>query len=794
MSQAAPTMRATSTRRSPAPVPAPVHPPYGIAAGVGGLVFLLYAVTVGPSTAFWDTSEYIATAHILGIPHPPGNPLFVLLARAWELLLAPTGLSVAVRINLFSALMGAGAAGLWYLVVHRVLSAFSAPEWVRRVGAGAAVLVSATAFTVWNQSNVNEKVYTVSLLTIALLSWLAFLWRDQTEAGAGAGARTGAGVRHEDNLLLLMIFLLALSVGNHLMAFLAAPALLVFLVLVRPQVLLQWRLYVWGALLAVLGLSVHLYLPLRAGLNPIINEADPSCGSFGQALLSVVTLGAEGCENLSAALQREQYAKPSVLERQAPFGAQLANFFQYFDWQWARSLQGSRGYLAPARLPFTLLFMGLGLYGAWQHWRRERISFAYLATLFATLSLGLVFYMNFKYGFGQVQARGLPFELAEVRERDYFFLVSFSLWGLWAGLGITLLWLRAVETLGGWGRAAALKASPVLLLALLPLVLNWPYASRIGDYAARDWAYNLLQSVEPYGVLFTNGDNDTFPLWYLQEVEGIRQDVTVIVWSYLNTPWYAKQLRGLTQQCEQPGEWAETPTRITCQRAFQPERAPNFYRYLIPPVAQTAQSVSLVASQAGGATPAYAGSILPFSDAQIDAVTLSPPVVLPQEQVFAARGIEARLPAGTMLAAADQFVLAIVKEVWGERPIYFAATTNTHRKLGLDPFVARQGVAFKLIEPSEAEDLVPMPQNLPYSQVFGAYLDVERTRKLLWEEFKHRDLIDRDHWPDDATRGIPTYYAYAHVALAQAEAMLGNEEAAQRNMELAERWLQLSER
>ena len=56
-----------------------------------------------------------------------------------------------------------------------------------------------------------------------------------------------------------------------------------------------------------------------------------------------------------------------------------------------------------------------------------------------------------------------------------------------------------------------------------PALLNWSWASRRNDYAARDWAYNLLISVEPYGVLFTNGDNDTFPLWYVQEVEGIRQ-------------------------------------------------------------------------------------------------------------------------------------------------------------------------------------------------------------------------------------------------------------------------------
>ena len=77
-------------------------------------------------------------------------------------------------------------------------------------------------------------------------------------------------------------------------------------------------------------------------------------------------------------------------------------------------------------------------------------------------------------------------------------------------------------------------------------MLNFGWASRSGDHAARDWAHNLLMSVEPYAVIFTNGDNDTFPLWYVQEVEGIRRDVTVAVTSYLNTPWYVRQLRDLT--------------------------------------------------------------------------------------------------------------------------------------------------------------------------------------------------------------------------------------------------------
>jgi hypothetical protein len=743
------------------------RPPYGLAALAGALVFALYAITLAPTTAFWDTSEYIATAHILGIPHPPGNPLFVILARAWELLLTPAGLSVAVRVNLFSALMGAGAAAFWFLVVHRVLGFFTGSEMVRKVGAGAAVLVSATAFTVWNQSNVNEKVYTVSLLTIALLSWLAFLWRDHVEAHRGQTDSRG----HDDNVLVLMIFILALSVGNHLMAFLAAPALVLFLFLVKPEVFLNWRLYVWGAVFAILGLSVHLYLPIRAGLEPIINEANPTCAALGDAIVSVLTFGNAGCENLSAALAREQYAKPPISERLAPLSAQLLNYFQYFDWQWARSLMGRVGYLAPARIPVTLLFLLLGGYGAWRHWKRDRISFVYIATLFVTLSFGLVFYLNFKYGFGQVQALGLSMDLAEVRERDYFYLVSFSVWGLWAGIGITALWLRAIESMKG-STGAVWKGAPVLALAFIPLVLNWPYASRAGDYAARDWAYNLLQSVEPYGVLFTNGDNDTFPLWYLQEVEGIRQDVTVIVWSYLNTPWYAKQIRDLTEPCPEAGAAAEVPTRIVCQRVFEPEEAPDFYR--------------------GARYPTR--GILPYTDEQIDVATQYGYLQLPEQVVFEERGIRTTLPAGTFLPAADQFILATIKHAWGDRPIYFAATTNAHRKLGLAPYVARQGVAYKLITPEEAEGLVPMPQNQPLAAIYGAYLDVPRTRELLWEEFVYHDLIEDPHWEDDATRGIPTYYGYAHIALAQALQLLEKEELVQRNIQRAEEWMELAER
>jgi hypothetical protein len=744
--------------------------PYGTALAAGAGVFALYAITLAPSTAFWDTSEYIATAHILGIPHPPGNPLFVIMARAWELLLGVTGLSVAVRVNLFSALMTAGASVFWFLIVYRILSYFTESMLVRRVGAGASVLLSATAFTVWNQSNVNEKVYTVSLLTIALLSWLAFLWRDHVEEHRGLVTKAQW---HDDNVLVLAFFILALSVGNHLMAFLAAPALLVLLLMVKPQALANWRLYAIGLVFVIIGLSVHLYLPIRAALDPIINEADPTCGSLTESLVTIVTFGSAGCEELSAALAREQYAKPPVTERLAPLWAQVMTYVQYFDWQWSRSLLGRQGYMAPPRLPFTFIFLALGIYGAVMHRRRDRVSFAYVATLFGTLSLGLIFYLNFKYGYGQSAALGLSLDVAEVRERDYFFIVSFSLWGLWAGVGLTALWLE-LSRRAGVGSSALLRASPVMLVALLPLFLNWSYASRAGDYAARDWAYNLLNSVEPYGVLVTNGDNDTFPLWYLQEVEGYRRDVTVMVWSYLNTPWYAKQLRDITRPCNQPGEAAADQTRIICQRVFDPDLSAPIY--------------------ANAAYPT--DTILPLTDEEIESVTRFGYTQLPQPMTFESRGLRIPLAGGTVLTAADQFILAIIQNAWGDRPVYFAMTTQTHRNLGLEPFVARQGVAFRLMAPDEVavEGLVHIPLDHPYFAVTGAYVDVPRTRALLWDEFVYRGLPDWDHWPDDSTRGIPTYYGYSHLALSAAEDLRGNVDEAQRNLDRGQEWLDLAER
>ena len=207
------------------PVPAPSYRAASIAAA---LVFALYLVTLVPSTAMWDTSEYITAAYVLGIPHPPGNPFFVLLGHVFSIL--PIARTVAQRINIMAALTSALSAGIWFLVAERVFAQWLAARWQRLMGAAIAALVGATAFTVWDQSVVNEKVYTVSLLFFAVVAWLTVQWCDEAETPRA------------DRLLILVAFLIGLGYTNHPAGFLIAPAVAIAVLARRPAIVLNWRL------------------------------------------------------------------------------------------------------------------------------------------------------------------------------------------------------------------------------------------------------------------------------------------------------------------------------------------------------------------------------------------------------------------------------------------------------------------------------------------------------------------------------------------------------------------------
>src|SRR2546427_1947360 len=363
-------------------------PPYVIAGVVALGALFLYVLTLAPTTQFWDTSEYIAAAYVLGIPHPPGNPLFVLIAHVWGLL--PLAAGYAMRINLLAAVTSAIAAGCWFLVSERWMRAWVPAQLPRRLAAVAGALAAATAFTVWNQSVVNEKVYTLSLLSIALVLWLIVRWDDQP---AGEG---------HDHHLMMIVFLLALTCTNHMMGVLVGPAVVVLLYpLLKDQrqadeaarrvewsqwfvfcsvyalivasglenagplklaavlflgalayAFLQarnWDFAVAVLLVAIVGVSVYLFLPIRAAHFPPINEGEPTTW---KALWDVLT--------------RQQYGKPPAWERQATVVAQAGMWFQYFSWQWGRDFPRNIQY------GLAVLVGAVGPPVAGRPWRRGR--------------------------------------------------------------------------------------------------------------------------------------------------------------------------------------------------------------------------------------------------------------------------------------------------------------------------------------------------------------------------------------------------------------------------------------
>ena len=783
----------------------------------GFAIWLVYVFTLGPSTAFWDTSEYIATAHILGLPHPPGNPFFVLLGKAWLLMTAWTGLEIATRINLLSATVSAAAAVFWFLAVMRIWAHFTENRALAVTAAFCAVLLGGTAYTVWAQSNVNEKVYTVSLLFVAAISYLAMLWEDHSDTFRG------------DRIIVLIAFLLGLGATNHQMSLLPLPALGVFVLWHNHGRLLAWRslaivagglvagvaigaalggvgwplprvwLYTGGiALIAVvlsprvavagtvfllIGFSVQLlFVPIRSAQNPIIDEADPECTVIGEdgtresRILDAVIpkqyetgFGEEKlavkCDRLAASIAREQYQKPPWSEEQSPRRAQFAMFWQYFDWQWARTLPiGVRGLV-------TMLFLTLGIVGLVRHAKGDLDSFVYFATFLFTITVLLIFYLNFRYGYTTYP--DIPLDRREVRERDYFFIFSFNVWGLYAGMGLATVWKWLGDRLAGEGdpTRGLRRTAPLLSVAFLPLILIFSLADRRGDYSARDWAWNLLQSVEPYGIVFTNGDNDTFPLWYLQEVEGIRRDVTVIVHSYLGTKWYPKQLRELTRPCPEGVDPLDTPTVIVCQRPFEPEQAIEPYRDM--EVTPPTRPIHSLTDQEVDDLPLYqaapAGTVVRFTP-----------------------NIDVQFDRETFLMHPDFMVYYIVQESLGDRPIYFAATAPpVYEQWNLGPHMIRQGLAHKLAENIEETDNIVLLD----PQFIIRWIDVARTEALLFDVFRLSYLFDWEIWPEPSTRSsIPAQYYIAHIALAAAQEHLGRTAEAEETAIRGEQLLELTGR
>ncbi|MGH9885577.1 MAG: glycosyltransferase family 117 protein, partial [bacterium] len=684
---------------------------------LGALV--LYLVTLAPSTAMWDTSEYIAAAYTLGLPHPPGNPLFVIIGRVFAIL--PIASSVAMRINILAALCSAVSAGMWFLITERVLVGWFTERWQRILGGVLAALIGATAFTVWNQSVVNEKVYTVSLVGIAIISWLMIRWSDDPDGRAA------------DRILVLVAYILGLGYANHMGGMLAAPAVGLAVLIVRPRTVLRWKLLLACGAMLLFGLTPFATQPIRAAYFPAINEGEPTACRTKLELSCTFSKGT--LDAFSYNFNRGQYGKPDLSDRQATLGQQLGMYWLYFKWQWIRDAHEQHQF---AQALFAAAFLVLGLFGGWVHYQRDRRSFWYFGGLMFTVTLALIYYLNFKLGASQDPTSQQPHE---VRDRDYFYLWSFSAWGVWAALGLIFVWESVASLLGTEtvkiGRDTVVHptqrawrlSAPVLAIALVPLFANWHWASRAGHRDTADFAADLLNSVEPYGVLVTVGDNDTFPLWYAQEVEGIRRDVIVANTSLLNTDWYVRQI------IRRPAfdyDEAKGPAIYRGQHWKKPTTSP----------------IKMTMTEADS-VPAY--------------YPLSGPMSFQSGAIRAT--IDPRNLDHGVLQRADLFVLRMIQDAWPDRPVYFARTSGGYaRSLGLGDYTLTQGLAAKVFVP-------PAPtavKDTLYIQGDG-WLDLPRSDALWNTVFQGaKSVINTGDWIDRPSVGIPYLYVATGMELAEA--------------------------
>ncbi|MFL5481881.1 MAG: DUF2723 domain-containing protein [Gemmatimonadaceae bacterium] len=702
---------------------------HATAAIAAALVFTLYLLTLSPTVAMWDTGEYMAAVKVLGIPHPPGNPFFMLLAHAFASL--PIPVSYAAKINILAALASACSAGLWFLITERIVSSWIDDRWQRRVVAGLATLLGATAFTVWNQSVVNEKVYTVSLLFLTITTWLILRWMDTPNS------------KRADRLLVLAAFLIGLGYANHPAGFLALPGAGLAVVMTRWRTLLRWKLMLASVGALTLGLTPFAYEPIRAAYFPAINEGAPTaCDTKLEANCTFTKLTRNRWVDV---INRAQY--PPKIGRQAPFTAQVGMWWLYFKWQWLRD-----SHEAAPGVQFILAFvlLALGLLGGYLHCQRDRKTFWYFGPLMFTITLALIYYLNFKYGWSQSQELGDSVD-REVRDRDYFYIWSFSAWGVWAAIGLAFLWQQLALLLGGeavpqiedstrnhrrkvtssgWPTQRGLAlAAPILLIALIPLVSNWKFASRANDTFTQQWAHDYLNSVEPYAVVVTNGDNDTFPLWYAQEVEGVRRDVTVAVSTYLGSDWYARQM------IRRPVETYDAANGPAIYRDKEWKKPSG------PPLKMTY---------------AEADSIPDYIEVR-------------QPAVFRKGDLTLHIPPSYLMRY-QLVLLRLIRDSFPERRIYVSA--GGAQGLGMEPYLLTQGFVQKLVEH-------PLTDTPATPKLGGLFVDVDRTKALWASVYRAPDsLMKEGDWVDRASVNIPNTYVWSGAVLAEALSRRGDTAAA----------------
>ena len=481
----------------------------------GGTVFLvallLYSWTLAPTVTLTDSGELIVVARGLGIAHPPGVPLWIILAHLASLV--PLG-NVAQRINFSSALFAALTCAMLTLVVAEVIITASYLAAAKRrkrgtkkieelgvthpmvaapaLGAG---LLLAFSRTLWSYATITE-VYALNTLLILVICFLMLRWRRwivEDRMHISTVSNPGQVTRHDAFLYsAALIFGLALGV-HHVTVALTLPAVAVIVFRTQGVRFFTSRRFVYAALISIGALvAVYAYLPLAASRSPVINWGHP-----------------RSLQEIWWHLTGRQYQvyfsfKPEIM------GEQFAEFcrmaLREFGFPW---------------LPLSLVLAFAGLTDAF---KRDRTIFWFLLTIvIADL------------------AYALSYEIAE--DKDAYYLPTFISIAIAAGLGIRWLIRSAVSKSLPVAKPSLAAVVAVLIVSTIALTANWPFNNRRRYFIAHDYVDNLLKAIAPNGLLLTLDWQVVSPMFYAQEIEHLRPDVKVVDINLLRRSWYFDYLK-----------------------------------------------------------------------------------------------------------------------------------------------------------------------------------------------------------------------------------------------------------
>jgi len=387
-----------------------------------------------------------------------------------------------------------------------------------------------------------------------------------------------------------------------------------------------------------------------------------------------------------------------------------------------------------ARNSYYFLPLFFGLFGLLFHLSKSREEFMALLVMFVITGIGIIIYSN--------QPPNEP------RERDYIFAGSFWVFSMWVGMGALAMYDLLKNRLK-MGNAIAPAAIAGVLALSAPVIMgfqNFDDHSRAEHFASRDYAANFLNSVEPNAILFTYGDNDTYPLWYAQEVEGIRTDVRVVNLSLIAVDWYINKLRNKVNDS------APIKLSLTAEQIRGKNRNQVFFYNPANPQDQTMDNPMPLK-----AALKFIGNPQNNQEGQtiINSKTFFIPV---NEQKFRASGvlsgvdsvqlspsIQLRFGKGKRYITKDDLaVMDILANNIEDRPIYFATTCKNDKLLGLNDYMQLEGLALRLVPIRTESDKSLAIYGSGRVEYDKLYKNV--TEKWAWGNFDKEDVfVDKNY-------------------------------------------------